>query len=99
MANRVTQEDIININELYIKYKTYAEVARQTGFSPSTVKKYVIKDYISQSQIKKIEFIQEMIPTEVNFEIFKNKDDWGSLCVLSQEEKEKIEELWMELSL
>ena len=41
MASKVTNEDILRINELYYKHKTYAEVARQTGFAASTVKKYV----------------------------------------------------------
>ena len=42
MANKVTNEDILRINEIYYKTHTYAETARQTGFSASTVKKYVI---------------------------------------------------------
>ena len=42
MARKVTEEDKILINELYIKLKTYAAVARETGFSPTTVKKYII---------------------------------------------------------
>ena len=41
MASKVTNEDILRINELYYKHKTYAEVARQTGFAASTVKKYI----------------------------------------------------------
>lgn len=36
---RVTKDDVIKINELYLKHKTYAAVARETGFAPSTVKK------------------------------------------------------------
>ena len=31
MAKRVTQEDIIKINELYFKSKTKTAVARETG--------------------------------------------------------------------
>ena len=46
MASKVTNEDILRINELYYKHKTYAEVARQTGFAASTVKKYVIPNKI-----------------------------------------------------
>ena len=45
MASKVTNEDILRINELYYKHKTYAEVARQTGFAASTVKKYVDKNW------------------------------------------------------
>ena len=35
---KVTNEDIVRFNELYAKLKTYAAVARETGFSASTVK-------------------------------------------------------------
>ena len=42
MANKVTQENIIEMNEIYLKVGTYAETARRTGFSASTVKKYII---------------------------------------------------------
>jgi hypothetical protein len=42
MASKVTNEDILRINEIYYKTKVYAETARQTGFSASTLKKYVI---------------------------------------------------------
>ena len=54
MATKVTQEDKIRMNELYLKYKTYAEVARQTGFSASTVKKYIISDFILPQFFPKI---------------------------------------------
>jgi DNA invertase Pin-like site-specific DNA recombinase len=52
MATKVTEQDKIQINELYLELKTYAAVARETGFSPSTVKKYIIPNYISQNDIK-----------------------------------------------
>lgn len=99
MASKATQDDIINFNELYIKYKTYSQVARETGFSATTVKKYIVKDYVPQSKIERIEFTQDMLPDDINFEIFKNKDDWGDLCILSEEEKDGVKGLWMELSL
>ena len=38
---RVTSEDILRMNEIYYKTHVFAEVARQTGFSASTVRKYV----------------------------------------------------------
>ena len=44
MAKRVTQEDIIKINELYLKLKNKSAVARETGFSLSTISKYIIAD-------------------------------------------------------
>ena len=37
MSKRVTNEDILIFNEIYYKTKNYAQVARETGFSASTV--------------------------------------------------------------
>ena len=41
MANRVTSEDILRMNKIYYQTHVFAEVARQTGFSASTVRKYI----------------------------------------------------------
>ena len=45
MAGKVTQKDIERINDLYLELGTYAAVAREVGFSASTVKRYVIPGY------------------------------------------------------
>lgn len=99
MARKVTQNDIIQINELYLKYHTYAEVSRQVGFSPSTVKKYIIPNYISKEQITpKRVFTKEDLP-KFSTKMFRNLDNWGELCLLSVNEKEEIKELWNELTI
>ena len=41
---KVSKEDIIQMNELYQKLGSYAAVAREIGFSASTVSKYVDKN-------------------------------------------------------
>jgi hypothetical protein len=96
MARKVTEEDKILINELYIKLKTYAAVARETGFSPTTVKKYIITNYIPKEQIQQNVFNIE-IPA-INKEMF-DIENFGELCILSKEEKIEVEELWKELLL
>ena len=99
MANKITQQDIIDINEKYIIYKTYVETARQTGFSPSTIKKYIIPNYISQNSIIKKESTIKEFPI-FNKEKFNNinwSDDW--LYTLSNEEKKDLIDLWKELIL
>lgn len=97
MANKVTQEDILRINELYYKHKTYAEVARQTGFAASTVKKYVIKDWAPpKKDIAKFDF--NKLPA-FNSSFFKGVDNYGILCVLSENEVEEMKGLWEELSV
>ena len=52
---RVATEDILQMNSLYFQYKNFAEVARQTGFSASTVRNYVDvnwKPVVSENIIK-----------------------------------------------
>lgn len=90
----ITFEDKKQINELYLKYKTYAAVSRITGFSPGTVKKYVRSDYTPRTEIKSFE---GDLP-DFNPQMFRI-DDWGPLCVLSDEEIQEIKELWKELEL
>lgn len=94
----MTQEKIIEINELYLQIKTYAGVSRALGGSPSptTVKKYIIPDYKTQKNIKKKIFEKSSISKDFisNDFIIEN---WGDLCVLSNSEKEEIKELWSEL--
>ena len=97
MAKRVTLDDIEKINILYLKCGTYAEVARQTGFSPTTVKKYIQKDFKPREAIKINKYTGE-IP-EINYNMFSNIGNWGELCVLSNDEKDEVRELWEELSL
>lgn len=98
MARKVTPEDIILFNELYFKLKTYAAVARETGFSASTVSKYVDKNWrpVEKENVKK--FTKEEVP-EFSTEMFRGIENYGELCVLSDEEKEEIKELWKELAI
>ena len=100
MANRVTQENIIEMNEIYLKCGIYAETARRTGFSASTVKKYIIPNYISK------EAIVITNPFSINdvpvFDKERFKDiDWSddSLYRPSAAEIEDLKELWKELLL
>lgn len=93
----ITHEDIKRINELYIECgKVYAAVARKTGFSPATVKKYVIKDYVPVNEEEIIRFerpLPDFDPTK-----FRVKD-WGALCELSKDEEKEIKELWKEIEV
>lgn len=98
MARKVTTDDIKQFNELYYKHKSYAEVARLTGWSSSTVSKYVDKNYApaAESDIKRFDI--SMMPTFSTI-TFETVDNLGELCVLSDEEKEEIKELWKELAI
>lgn len=92
---RVTKDDVIKINELYLKHKTYAAVARETGFAPSTVKKYIDPNFaLPKKEVKKFD---KSLPT-VDFSIFR-KPDWKDFMTLTAQEFDELHELWEELSL
>jgi hypothetical protein len=94
----ISQDQIIEMNELYLKIKTYAGVSRALGGSPSptTVKKYIIPGYTSKTLIEKKVFHKDDLP-EFAVDIFRGVDNWGDLCFLSKEEEKEIVELWNEL--
>ena len=98
MARTITNDQIIEMNELYLKIKTYAGVSRAMGGSPSptTVKKYIIPNYISKENRKMKVFHKDDLP-EFATEIFDGVDNWGDLCLLSQSEQKGIKEFWNEL--
>ena len=100
MANRVTSEDIRRMNEIYYKTKVFAEVARQTGFSASTVRKYVDTKWTPVVSEEIITFSMKDIPDfKEAVKCFRGVDNYGDLCVLSEEEKVEIKELWKELAV
>ena len=100
MANKVTNEDILRINEIYYKTKVYAETARQTGFSAGTVKKYVIPGWqpVVTENIQKFDLAQ-LPDFQKAVEIFRGISNYGNLCVLTAYEQDEIKELWKELAV
>ena len=100
MATKITNEDILRINELYYKHKTYAEVARQTGFAASTVKKYVISGWKPVEKENIIHFDLDSLPEFFDIApLFRGIENYGDLCVLSDEEKIEMKSLWEELAV
>lgn len=98
MASKVTNEDILRINELYYKHKTYAEVARQTGFAASTVKKYVVPGWQPVEINEIVRFNMTQLP-EFDTSVFKGVDNYGELCVLTEREQQEMTDLWRELAI
>jgi hypothetical protein len=100
MAKRVTNEDILIFNEIYYKTKNYAQVARETGFSASTVRKYIDKNWEPVQAESIIHFDIAQLPdfTEA-VKIFRGVDNYGYLCQLTPVESEEIRELWKELAV
>lgn len=95
MASKITNEQIIQMNILYLKYKTYAAVAREVGCAPSTVKKYIQPNFVNPEELE-VKHFEGELPL-LNKELFSNIENWGELCVLSDKEREDIKELWKEI--
>ena len=95
---KVTKEDIKTFNKLYFETKNFSEVARRTGFSASTVRKYVDRNYrpVDENSIKR--FDPKLL---IDFEPkrFWGMENWNSLIVLSDEEKEEMREIWEEIEI
>lgn len=97
----VSEEDKIQFNELYLKYGTYAEVARQTGFSASTVRRYIVSGYVSQDTLDeiKIEFTKDIEHLKPKFDFPKSLQEWQKIFEYTEEEKQEIEELRKEITI
>ena len=95
---RVATEDILQMNSLYFQYKNFAEVARQTGFSASTVRKYVDVNWKPVVSENIIRFDMDELP-EFDTTCFKGVDNYGDLCVLTEREQDEMKELWGELAV
>lgn len=98
MANKVTSEDILRMNEIYYKTHVFAEVARQTGFSASTVRKYVDTKWKPVENENIIKFDMNDLP-EFDTTCFKGIENYGDLCVLTEREQDEMKELWKELAI
>lgn len=99
MARKVTVDDIRRMNEIYYQCKSYAETARQTGWSASTVRNYIDHNFspVLEDNIHRFNPDTEMPPFDEKK--FEGLDNFGLLCILSDAEYEEIKELWKELSV
>lgn len=84
MANRVSSNDILKINELFYVDPVYSHVAKLTGFSPSTVKKYIIEGFRPRKPREKMSV--ELPPIES----ITIPEDRGSWLYLTPEEELEI---------
>lgn len=94
---KITDEIIDKINLLYLKIGTYSGVAKEIGCAPSTVKKYIKKDYQFSNSVLIKKF--NSIITPVQKEKFLNSNNWGEFCTLSDEEREEMKDLWEEMAI
>ena len=95
-ARKIGAEEIKEINELYLKLQTYAAVGRALGISPTTVKKYIIKDYTSESNIKITKF-NGIIKDIQDISIPSSSEAWDLWLSLTDEEEADLEILKKEI--
>ena len=91
---RVTEEDIIQMNEAFLFCGTYSGAAKATGWSASTVKKYIISGYTSQIDAAAQE---SMITLPDLDEVVANLKQMARATMLTSEEALEVTELWKEL--
>ena len=86
----VQPEDIIAINEAYLKIGTYAGAGRATGWSGSTVKRYIIPDYEPQANQEPVIEEKFEIP---DAETLVYPENWETFLTLTEEELESCKTL------
>ena len=91
---RVTDEDIIQMNEAFLLCGTYSGAAKATGWSASTVKKYIISGYTSQIDAAAQE---SMITLPDLDEVVTNLKQMVHATMLTSEEVLEVTELWKEM--
>lgn len=97
MAIKVTPQLIEQFNERYLILKNKAAVAREFGCSASTITKYLVDGYMTKAEKEKGgKKFGGYIP-DINIFMFKDVEDWGSLCGLSEEELIELKELEKEV--
>lgn len=89
MARKITDEQIIQINEEYLLDPVKSHVAKKVGVSASTVSKYLIEGYVSQKQ-KVIQKTNHSLPSVNDINL---GNDWGDICKLSEDEWKELKEL------
>ena len=100
MANAITKEKIRQINQLYYEYHNYAKIGRELGIGATTVKKYVDSDYAPIDEKTVIRFNPEKdMPSQFITDMFMEVENFGDLCILTEEEKEGIEILHGEMEI
>ena len=88
---RVSPEDIILINEAYLACSTLTGAAKATGWSTSTIKKYLIPDFKSEQKVVVTNI--ELPPISTVLEQLKE----DNLSCLRPSEEEELEAIWKEM--
>lgn len=90
MARRVTEQDIKDINEAYLICHSISGTAAATGWSTSTVRKYIIDGYQSTRKSGPTEVIQ---PAELD-DAMNYMLEHSNLSCLTEREKADMKNIW-----
>lgn len=105
---KITPEIAEEINELYLKIGVKSKVARIIGCSPSTVSKYIIKDYILKEKRNKtkkeynINYVKGNGAANIIRKVFLDanySEKFSEYCALSEEEKNELLKMKEEASI
>lgn len=91
MSRRVDNQAIIEINEAYLACGTLSGAAKATGWSASTIKKYLIPGFKSE---QKVEVANIELPP-INTVLEQLEED--NLSCLRPSEEEELKSLWEEM--
>ena len=91
MIRRVDNQAIIEINEAYLACGTLSGAAKATGWSASTVKKYLISDFKSEQKVEATNI--ELPPISKVLEQLQG----DNLTCLRPDEEKEIKNLWKEM--
>ena len=94
MAKRVSEEDIIAMNEAYLLCGTYSGVAKALGWSASTVKKYIIPDYKSSGEVGAIPSTPVAIEPAAIDEAIEYLLNHSNLSCLTEQERKDMATIW-----
>lgn len=98
LSKRVSQSDIDIFNQMYYDGETFKSIAVATGFSASTVSKYVDRNWEPEAPAPKPirRFTKEEMPP-FSSEKWRGVENWGDLLTLSYEEEMEVLEVLEEL--
>lgn len=95
MANRITPEQIKQINLAYLSCHTYSGAAKAAGVSPSTAKKYIDPNF--QAPDANIVFkVVEPLPVNT-IKLFMRASEIFEATQLSDAEKSEMPMFWKEV--
>lgn len=97
MAKRVSEKDIEEINEVYISCHNVSKTAEVTGWSASTVRKYLIAGYTAAAPSTENEVL--VVPEEDIDKVIEALVSNPAITVVSNEEKNNLKNLWRRMKV